>query len=61
VESVDIARDDFETEQADIACIVKSKERRTDSIGRTRFKWNKFNGDLACRVVKQFLKKHLPK
>ena len=55
------AQDDFEREQAEILDIIKGKERRTEDGQGTRFRWNKFNGDLACRVVKEFLRKHLPK
>jgi len=58
---VDTALDDFEREQADIVNTIKSKERRTEETRETRFQWNKFNGDLACRVVKEFLRKHLPR
>jgi hypothetical protein len=60
LESVESPKDDFEIEQADIVRTIKEKERRTESVGGAKFRWNKFNGDLACRVVKQFLKKHLP-
>ena len=58
---VDNVQGDFETEQADIVKIIKTKEGRTESGEGTKFRWNKFNGDLACRVVKEFLRKHLPK
>jgi len=59
--SSDATQDDFEIEQAEILDLIKSKERRTEGGEVTRFRWNKFNGDLACRVVKEFLRKHLPK
>jgi len=52
--------DDFEIEQADIVRIIETKEGRTEVPARNEFAWNKFNSDLACRVVKQFLKKYLP-
>ena len=52
--------DDFDIEQKEIVEIIRSKERRSETSGG-RFAWNKFNGDLACRVVKEFLRKHLPK
>ena len=52
--------DDFDTEQEDIVKIIKAKERVTETFGKKKFSWNKFNGDLVCRVVKQFLKRHLP-
>jgi len=58
--SVETSSEDFENEQAEIVNIIKSKEQRSEYDG-TKFKWNKFNEDLACRVVKEFLKKHLPK
>jgi len=41
--------------------MVKSKEKRTDESEVSSLQWNKFNQDLACRVVKEFLKKHVPK
>ena len=53
------SQDDFEIEQKDIVDIVKGKERRTESLAEEPG-WSRFDGDLACRVVKQFLKKHLP-
>jgi len=53
------AKVDFEDEQAEIVNIVKSKERRIEGFG-DEARWSKFNEDLACRVVKQFLKRHLP-
>jgi hypothetical protein len=52
--------DDFDIEQEDIVKIIKSKERVAETFGGKKFIWNKFNGDLACRVVKQFLKRHMP-
>jgi hypothetical protein len=57
---VESLSDDFDIEQTDIVKIIESKERRTETAGRGEFGWNKFNGDIACRVVKQFMKKHLP-
>ncbi len=53
--------DDFDIEQAEIVKIMKSKERATETYGGKKFGWNKFNGDLVCRVVKEFLRKRLPK
>ena len=52
--------DDFEIEQKEIVEIVRGKERRENSGGE-RLEWNRFNADLVCRVVKEFLKRHLPK
>lgn len=52
--------DDFDIEQEDIVKIIKSKERVAETFGGKKFEWNTFNGDLACRVVKQFLKMHVP-
>jgi len=49
-------QEDFENEQAEIVNTVKSKE----GFGGVEAKWDKFNEELACRVVKQYLKKHLP-
>ena len=51
---------DFDIEQKEIVEIIRSKERSETSGGES-FKWNRFNGDLVCRVVKEFLRKHLPK
>ena len=59
--SLHAVQDRFESEQADIVNIVESRERRSEGVEETGSQWNKFNGDLACRVVKEFLKKHLPK
>ncbi len=53
--------DDFDIEQAEIVKIIKSKERLTDTSRGTKFSWNKLNVDLAHRVVKEFLRKRLPK
>jgi len=50
------SQEDFENEQAEIVNTVKSKE----GLGGVEAKWVKFNEELACRVVKQYLKKHLP-
>jgi hypothetical protein len=61
LESLDSPQDEFEIEQADIVRTIRDKERRTETAGGTKFSWNKFNGDLACPVVKQFLKKRLPR
>ena len=55
---MDSERDDFEREQAEILDAIKSRERRSDDAEEAG--WNKFNGDLACRVVKEFLRKHMP-
>jgi hypothetical protein len=49
----------FDDEQADIVKIVKGNERKSENSGEKRFSWNKFNGDLACRVVKEFLRRHM--
>jgi hypothetical protein len=57
---VESLSDDFDIEQTDIVKIIETKERTTETLGGRRFGWNKFNEDLACRVVKQFMKKHLP-
>jgi hypothetical protein len=57
---VHIHSDDFDIEQEDILQIIKAKERATETSGETKAEWVKFNGDLACRVVKQFLKMHMP-
>lgn len=57
----DASQDDFDNEQAEIVNVIKSKERRSGGVGGITFQWNKFNGDLACRVVKEFLRKHLPR
>lgn len=51
--------DDFEVEQEDIVRIIESKERITETFEGKEFNWNKFNEDVACRVVKQFLKRHV--
>jgi hypothetical protein len=53
--------DDFNIEQKEIVEIIKNKERRITNSGGEGSEWNRFNGDLACRVVKGFLKRHLPK
>ncbi|MGA2625653.1 MAG: hypothetical protein ABSF63_01145 [Candidatus Bathyarchaeia archaeon] len=53
--------DDFDVEQAEIIKIIEGKERRTPESSAGKFVWNKFNGDLVCRVVKEFLRKHLSK
>ena len=58
MKSMPSSQEDFEIEQKDIVNLVKSKERRSEGDGGA--KWSKFDADLACRVVKQFLKKHLP-
>ncbi len=42
---------DFDIEQAEIVKTVKENERTSETSGEKRFSWNKFNGDLACRVV----------
>lgn len=55
---MDSADDDLEREQAEILTIIKSRERRAGDEG-ARFNWNKMNRDLACRVVKEFLRKHI--
>jgi hypothetical protein len=57
--SLESSQDDFEIEQKDIVDIVKGKERRTQNVA-VESRWNRFDGDITCRVVKQFLKKHLP-
>jgi hypothetical protein len=58
---VETLSDDFDIEQAEIIKIIESKERTTTESSAEKFDWNKFNGDLVCRVVKEFLRKHLPK
>ena len=55
------SQDDFETEQADILSVIRAREPRTEDAPGTRFRWKKFNRDLVCRVVREFLRKHLPK
>jgi hypothetical protein len=52
--------EDFENEQAEIVNTVKSKEGRSEGSGGEEGRWSKFNEELACRVVKQYMKKHLP-
>jgi len=59
VNSMQSSQNDFEIEQKDIVNLVKSKERKGEGEGGAS-KWSRFDADLACRVVKQFLKKHLP-
>jgi hypothetical protein len=56
---VETPSDDFDSEQAEITKMIESKERTEPSA--EKFDWNKFNEDLVCRVVKEFLRKHLPK
>jgi len=58
---VDPVQDRFETEQADIVEVIESRERRSEGLEENGLRWDKYNEDLACRVVKEFLKKHLPK
>lgn len=50
----------FDIEQADIVKTVKDNERRSENSGEKKFRWNKYNGDLACRVINEFLRKHMP-
>ena len=50
--------DDFDIEQAEIIRIIESNEKRTAEYAGN-FVWSRFNGDIVCRVVKQFLRKHL--
>jgi hypothetical protein len=56
---VETLSDDFDIEQAEIIKIIESNERRTTESSTGKFVWNRFNGDLVCRVVKEFLRKHL--
>jgi hypothetical protein len=56
---VESLSDDFDIEQKEIVEIIRTKER-SETSGGMGFEWNKFNGDLACRVVKEFLRRRLP-
>jgi len=58
---MDRTSNDFDIEQAEILEIIESKERRYEDAEGARFRWNKFNGDLTCRAVREYLRKHLPK
>ena len=58
---MDRASNDFDTEQAEIVRIIENMERKSEGVEGASFRWNKFNGDLACRVVREYLRKHLPK
>ncbi len=51
----------FEREQAEILQIVDETVRTAQSRQRMgkRFSWNRFNRNVACRVVGDFLEKHL--
>jgi hypothetical protein len=56
---VESLSDDFDIEQKEIVEIIRTKER-SETSGGMGFEWNKFNGDIACRVVKEFLRRRLP-
>lgn len=51
----------FDFEQSEILRITDGMIRTVQSRQRMgkRFSWNKFNGDVVCRVVIEFLEKHL--
>jgi len=59
--SLHAVQDRFESEQAEIVSVIEGRERRFEGVEENGSQWNRFNGDVACRVVKEFLKKHLPK
>jgi len=46
----------FNVEQKEIVCTI---EQLSKTEKGKRFIWNKFNGNMACNVVKYYLKKHL--
>ncbi len=47
-------------EQQEIVSTIRTSEKRAATSGGRKYSWNKFNGDLVCRVVKVFLKHRLP-